>query len=169
MEPDETPAPRSLYGRLKAEAEMKLLQLEGEVAVIRLSKVIGRHLPLFESWKRELLRGGTINAFEDLVMAPIAMEKVVAGIEAIGSRRLRGAWHLGGREDMNYVEAGRHLARRLRVDEALVRPVGAAAAGIPEEERPAHTVLASAKTEEITGVRIGRAARELDIGLGLGD
>jgi dTDP-4-dehydrorhamnose reductase len=167
--PDETPAPRSLYGRLKAEAEMKLLQLDGEVAVIRLSKVIGRHLLLFESWRRELLRGKTINAFEDLVMAPIAMEKVVAGIETIGLRRLRGVWHLGGREDMNYVEAGRHLARRLGADEALVCAASAAAAGIPADERPAHTALARGELEAITGIRIENAGTELDIGLGLGD
>ncbi len=169
MTPEEAPAPRSVYGRLKAEAEMQLLQLGGEVAVIRLSKVIGRHLVLFESWRRELLRGKTINAFEDLVMAPIAMAKVVAGIETIGLRRLRGLWHLGGREDMNYVEAGRHLARRLGADEALVCADSAAAAGIPADERPAHTALASGELEAITGIRIESAETELDIGLGLGD
>ena len=64
-----------------------MLRLGGEVAVIRLSKVIGRHLPLFETWRRELLCGRTVDAFNDLRMAPISMPKVVAGIEAIGRKR----------------------------------------------------------------------------------
>ena len=164
--PEEPPSPRSSYGKLKAEAESKLLQLGGEVAVIRLTKVIGRHLPLFESWRRELLCGNVINAFEDLVMAPIAMPKVVAGIEVAGLQRMQGMWHLSGREDLSYFEAGRYLARRLNVDEALVCAASAAAAGVPEDERPAHTAMALAGIEAITGIRIENAETELDIGLG---
>lgn len=167
--PEEAPAPRTVYGRLKAEAETELLRLGGEVAVVRLSKVIGRHLPLFEKWRRELLCGRTVNAFGDHVMAPIAMIKVIAGIERIGLQRASGIWHLGGREDIDYVEAARHLALRLGADEALVRTASAAAAGIPEDERQAHTALAPGEIEAMTGIRIENARTELDIGLGFAD
>lgn len=169
VSPEEAPSPRTVYGRLKAEAEKELLRLGGEVSVVRLSKVIGRHLPLFETWRSELLRGVTIDAFGDHVMAPIAMIKVIAGIERIGLRRASGIWHLGGREDISYVEAARHLASRLRADEALVRTASAAVAGIPENERQAHTALAPGEIKAMTGIRIDSARAELDIGLGFAD
>jgi dTDP-4-dehydrorhamnose reductase len=164
--PEEKRAPRSIYGHLKAAAEIELLALRSEVAVLRLSKVIGKHLSLFETWTRELRRGGTVDAFDDLMMAPIAQEKVIFGIERIGTLRLRGIWHLSGREDISYAEAARHLARRLGADEKLIRVTSAAAAGIPEEERPLHTALDPGAIETMTGVRISDARTELDIGLG---
>jgi dTDP-4-dehydrorhamnose reductase len=167
--PGEKRAPRSVYGRLKADAEMELLRLGRHVAVIRLSKVIGKHLLLFETWRRELLCGRAVNAFDDLVMAPIAMVKVVMGIERIGVQRASGIWHLSGREDIDYAEAGRHLARRLGADEKLICAVRAAAVGIPEDERPVHTVLAPGEIETVTGVQTGDARTELDIGLGFAD
>ena len=97
------------------------------------------------------------------------MKKVVACIEGIGFRRSGGIWHLGGREDINYAEAGRHLARRLGADEKLVQPTSAAAGGIPKDERPVHTVLVLGEIETMTGVRNADAWTELDIGLGFAD
>lgn len=167
--PQEKPAPRSVYGRLKAAAEAELLRLGDGIAIIRLGKVIGRHLRLFETWRDDLSHGRSIDAFADLTMAPIAMAKVVAGIERTGLARASGLWHLAGREDISYVDAARHLAARLGADAALVRIASAAAAGIPAEERPPHTALAGGETEAVTKVAIGDARTELDIGLGFAD
>jgi len=166
MKPDAPMSARSVYGKLKAEAEMRLLALGESVCVVRLSKVIAPRLQLFAHWRRDLSNGGAIVAFDDLVMAPIAISKVVAGIERLGRARANGVWHLGGREDMSYVAAGRRIAWRLGVDQDLVRVASAAQAGIPEEERPPHTVLAPGDIEKATGVEIADAETELDIGLG---
>jgi dTDP-4-dehydrorhamnose reductase len=165
--PGEAPSPRSHYGKLKAETEAALLGSGAEVAIVRLGKVIGRHLQLFERWRRELTSGYVVEAFDDLVIAPIALSTVAAGIEAIVHQRAKGVWHLCGKEDISYFDAARHLAHRLGRDEKLVRRMSAADAGIPEAERPPHTALAPGNLEEFFGISIGDARTEIDIGLDL--
>lgn len=167
--PKEALGPRSVYGKLKAEAESALSRLGDSVAIVRLSKVVGPHLDLFQRWRRELSRGEAIEAFDDLLLAPIAMAKVVAGVELIGCRRLGGVWHLGGSEEISYLQAGRHLACRLGADARLVVSASAAKAGIPVEERPLRVSLAPGNLETAIGVRIGDALEELDVGLGFAD
>lgn len=165
--PEEAPSPRSLYGKLKAETEAALLGSGAEVAIIRLGKVIGRHLQLFERWRQELSSGRTVEAFDDLVIAPIALSTVASGIESIVHQRAKGVWHLCGKEDISYFDAARHLAHRVGGDEKLVCRMSAAVAGIPEEERPPHTALALGNIEEFFDVKIRNAKSEIDIGLDL--
>lgn len=167
--PEEPRSPRSVYGKLKAEAESALSRLGDSVAIVRLSKVVGPHLDLLQRWRRELSRGETIEAFDDLLLAPIAMAKVVAGVELIGLKRLGGVWHLGGSDEISYLQAGRHLACRLGADARLVVSASAAKAGIPVEERPPRVSMAPGNLETAIGVRIGDALEELDIGLGFAD
>ncbi len=166
---DEPTNPRSAYGAMKSEAENRLRALNRDVAIVRLSKVIGRHLGLFEDWRKRLSADEPIDAFVDLVMAPIAIDKVVAGLEAIGLQRAGGIWHLGGREDISYYEAARHLARRLGAPPALVRAASATEKGIPAVERPPHTALHPGSIDALTGVVIDDAFAELDKGLELED
>ena len=167
--PEEPRSPRSIYGKLKAEAELKLSRLGDSVAIVRLSKVVGPHLDLFQRWRRELSRGEAIEAFEDLFLAPIAMAKVVAGVELIGF----GGWAASGiwavLSEISYLQAGRHLACRLGADARLVVSASAAKAGIPVEERPPRVSLAPGNLETAIGVRIGDALEELDVGLGFAD
>jgi dTDP-4-dehydrorhamnose reductase len=166
VDPDTAPNPRSLYGRMKAEAEAALLRSGAPTAIIRLTKVISRDLPLFEKWRCSLSKGEAIEAFDDLIMAPVALGKVVMGVEAIALKRAPGIWHLGGRQEISYFDAGRHLAIKLGADPALVRRKSAAA-DIPEEERPPHAGLALGNIETVAGVEISDARTEIDIGLEL--
>jgi dTDP-4-dehydrorhamnose reductase len=165
--PETEPNPRSFYGAMKAEAEAALRRSGAPATIVRLTKVIGRHLPLFEKWRHALSKGEAIEAFDDLIMAPIALGKVVAGLEAIALERTPGVWHLGGKQEISYFDAARHMAVRLGADTALVRRASAAAVGIPEEERPPHAVLALANIEAITDLEISDARTEMDIGLEL--
>lgn len=163
---EDAPRPRSFYGKMKVEVEQALLEL-GSAAILRLTKPIHRDLPLFQGWRRKLLAGETIEAFDDMPISPIAFDKVIVASERIGRARAAGVWHLGGPRDVPYFEIARHLAVRLGVDPALVLPANAAHAGIPPEERPAHTALALGAIEQTVGFRIEDSLVELDIGLGL--
>jgi dTDP-4-dehydrorhamnose reductase len=163
--PEDEPNPASLYGKLKAEAETGLLDI-GDVAIIRLSKVVGRHLALLEQWRQDLAQRRAIDAYDDLMMAPIAITKVLAGIEAVAYRRRSGVSHLGGWQDLSYFEAADHLATKLAFDRKLVRRASAAAAGVPAEERPPYASFARQDRGAI-GTDILDARRELDIGLEL--
>jgi dTDP-4-dehydrorhamnose reductase len=163
---DEAVHPCSVYGKLKAEAEKRLCSLGDQVAIVRLSKTIGPHLRLFQDWQESLVAVRQIEAFTDLVMAPVSIDKVAAGIEAIGMVRAGGVWHLGGRQDISYFEVACHLAGRLGLAQSLVRAASAAAKGIPAEERPPHTALAPGDVDEVIGFKISDALCELNIGLG---
>jgi dTDP-4-dehydrorhamnose reductase len=165
-EPDTPVAPRSTYGKLKAEAEARLAELGPDVAILRLGKAIGPHLGLFESWRHDLLAGKPIKAFDDLVMAPIAMIKVACALERIGTLRAGGVRHLSGGTEVDYASAARHFATRIGAAENLVVPALAAEAGIPEPERPPHARLAVGDIERIIGFAGADARNELDIGLG---
>jgi dTDP-4-dehydrorhamnose reductase len=165
-EPDTPVAPRSTYGKLKAEAEARLAELGPDVAILRLGKAIGPHLGLFASWRCDLLAGRPIKAFGDLVMAPIAIVKVACALERIGMLRAGGVRHLSGGTEVDYASAARHFAARIGALENLVVPALAAEAGIPESERPRHARLAAGDIEKIVGFAGADARRELDIGLG---
>jgi dTDP-4-dehydrorhamnose reductase len=165
-EPDTPVAPRSTYGKLKAEAEARLAELGPDVAILRLGKAIGPHLGLFASWRCDLLAGRPIKAFGDLVMAPIAIVKVACALERIGMLRAGGVRHLSGGTEVDYASAARHFAARIGAAENLVVPALAAEAGIPESERPPHARLAAGDIEKIVGFAGADARRELDIGLG---
>jgi dTDP-4-dehydrorhamnose reductase len=165
--PEDPRSPCTEYGKQKAAAESALLRHGDGVAVVRLGKVISRHSSLFENWRRDLLQGQPVYAFDDLVMAPIAIGKTVAGIETLGRKRASGIWHLCGREDISYFEAAEHLACRLKARASLVRRASAAEAGIPVEERPPHSALAIGGSEEVAGVKIADPRAEIDEGLEL--
>jgi len=164
--PENPLSPRSVYGKLKAEAENGLRALGGSLAVVRLGKVVGPNLALFETWETELAAGRTVRAFDDLKMAPIAIGKVAHGLERIASRRATGTFHLGCLEEISYADAARHLALRLGADPACVLKALAAESGIPDEERPAHVSLAPGQTVALTGFECNVARAELDVGLG---
>ncbi|MDP6527132.1 MAG: sugar nucleotide-binding protein, partial [Kiritimatiellia bacterium] len=68
---DETPSPITTYGRQKAEAETRILELEGKTAVLRLTKIMGSHMPLLKFWSTDLAAGREITAYEDAFIAPI--------------------------------------------------------------------------------------------------
>lgn len=46
--------PRTAYGRMKAEAEAGLFGLGNAATVVRLTKVVGRTLPVIEGWRTAL-------------------------------------------------------------------------------------------------------------------
>jgi len=164
--PDAPTTPRSIYGKLKAEAEARLVELGSGVAILRLGKAIGPHLGLFGAWRGDLSAGRPIKAFSDLIMAPIAMVKIACALERIGAARAAGFWHLSGGEEIDYASAARHVAARLGADAGLVIPALAAEAGIPDEERPPHVRLAPGDIARIVGFSGADARSELDIGLG---
>jgi dTDP-4-dehydrorhamnose reductase len=158
--------PRSLYGKLKAEAEERLRALGGALAILRLGKVIGPGLALFDTWRGELGAGRPIRAFEDLKLAPVAISKVAHALQALALSRMPGTFHLSCNEEIAFADAARHLALRVGAGPALVISALAADANVPEEERPPHVSLAPSARAEIAGIRCQAARVELDLGLG---
>jgi dTDP-4-dehydrorhamnose reductase len=150
---DEPTSPCNEYGRQKAEAERRLLQLPG-VAVVRLTKVLGEANPLFAGWLAGLAQGRRIQPFCDMVMAPVPLETVTAVLQRLGERRRAGVWHLSGERDVSYAEAARWGARVIGADAGLIEPVTTRLA-LPSAEEPArHTTLDIDLLPELLGVAV---------------
>lgn len=116
---DDPACPDSAYGRQKADAEAAM---PTAAAILRLSKVVSPTLDLFQGWTRDLKAGRAITPFDDLMMAPVSVERVVDLTARLIDERRSGLFQLSGAEDVNYVEAARILALRLGTDPALIHP-----------------------------------------------
>lgn len=137
----DAPCPRNEYGRQKAEFESWLLGHCPQAAVLRLTKVISGPLPLLAKWEQALRRGETIEAFNDLVFAPLPLASVLAGLEWIGKTRETGIYQLSGAQDISYHGIACELAKRLDVSEKNVVAASAQASGIPAIFLPKHGTL----------------------------
>ncbi len=147
----ERPMPRSIYGRLKAEAEARLLELGSRVSVLRLTKVVRPKLGIFSDWIGTLGEGRVVRAFDDHRFAPLMVAHVVDALVALAERGDSGVYHVSGAKDVSYAEAARFLARRIGVSGQLVEAVRGLENGISEDDLTPFTSLATARLSKLTG------------------
>jgi dTDP-4-dehydrorhamnose reductase len=150
------PHPTSEYGRQKEEAERALLALGPRVAVVRLTKVLAAEMPLIGRWVEALKAGRPVEAFTDLICAPIPVDFVVEGLVRIGTQQKGGLFHLSGADEVSYADLARSLARRLGVDSALVRPTTSTAAGVTLQSLPKHSSLDPREAEATLSLQAPR-------------
>lgn len=146
------PNPRTVYGRLKVEAEQRMLELGDGVCVVRLTKVLGRRVPLFEEWRRALAAGRPIHPFSDMVLAPVSLGHAVRSLVAIGDARGSGMFHVSANSDVSYAEIAGHLAAMMRADPGLVQPRTVVETGLQTENVPRNTTLALDLAEASLGI-----------------
>lgn len=130
--------PANAYGRVKAEAEAVALAAAG--AVLRLGKVLSPHLPLVQDFVATLKAGGTVEAFSDMVLAPVTLEQVAALAADILIGRLGGIHHLSGDCDITYAEMAGLMAAE--IGSGQVRAVSSAGR-VPTHFVQAHATLAA--------------------------
>ena len=110
--------PTTEYGRQKAEAEKRLLKMG--VTVIRLSKVLGWDVSLFEGWIKDLKEGKTIYPYSNVSMSPLPVSLVAEVIA-----RVEGFFQLSAGRDLAYSQVAYFMALYLGVDINLVQPIEA--------------------------------------------
>ncbi|MDR3514232.1 MAG: sugar nucleotide-binding protein [Azospirillaceae bacterium] len=128
--------PQTIYGAHKAAAEAGLLPLGA--AILRLSKVLGPSHPLFAGWRRALDAGQTINAADNLRLAPVAITQAVAAIAALLDSQSPGIHQLSGDRDLSYAQAATILADRCGVSRGRIQPAALPLAAAA----PHHTTMA---------------------------
>jgi dTDP-4-dehydrorhamnose reductase len=143
--------PRTAYGRMKAEAEERLLALGG-TTVVRLTKVVGRSLPVIDRWRESLGHGAPIRPLADLRLAPVSLDLAATVIAAAASRPLGDIIQVSARADVSYAEVAARLAARWQADPNLVRPATSAELGLRLEHLPAHTTLDPATLRDRLGI-----------------
>lgn len=145
------PAPRSAYGRLKAEAEAGLLGLGPQVSILRLTKVVKPNTGVLSAWIRSLGEGKTVRAFDDHRFCPLRVEDVVCAIVALTEKGEGGVYHVSGAADLSFADAAEFLAGRIGVAKAQVEAVHGSGAGIDENDLTPFTSLATGRLSGLTG------------------
>jgi dTDP-4-dehydrorhamnose reductase len=147
----ERPMPRSVYGRLKAEAEARLLGLGSRVSVLRLTKVVRPKLGVLSEWIGSLGEGRMIRAFDDHRFAPLTVAHVVDAMVALAEKGESGIYHVSGAKDLSYAEAARFLARQIGVSAHLVEAVRGLENGLAADDLTPFTSLGTTRFSELTG------------------
>jgi dTDP-4-dehydrorhamnose reductase len=159
---DSIRAPRSVYGRLKMEAESRLLEKGQGTAVLRLTKVLNSEAGILTKWIDDLAIGNDIRAFEDHRFCPLPLCAAVDAIAAIIGSRENGLFQLSGANDISYVEAALYLASRLGRPPKKVIAVSAAANGFLMDEITLYTSLDTSRLSQMTGFVPPRAFDVID-------
>lgn len=161
-EPAQPFAPTTEYGRQKAEAETEIARILPGSAFLRLTKVVSEHTRLFADWADRLAAGAPIEAFDDMVMAPIHLQDVVTATTKAVAEGFAGVLHLSGDTDISYAATAYRLAAALERPETLVRPTGFAALNIPPRFVPRHSALGMIAAKSFLGENLPLTANVLD-------
>ena len=159
---DSIRAPRSIYGRLKTEAESSLLEKGQGTAVLRLTKVLNPEAGILSKWIDDLAIGKEIRAFEDHRFCPLPVCAAVDAIAAIIGSGENGLFQLSGANDISYAEAALHLASRLSRSPEKIVAVSAAANGFLMNEITPYTSLDTSRLSQMTGFVPPRAFDVID-------
>ena len=148
---NERPSPRSAYGRFKAEAEARLLELGSAVSVLRLTKVLRPGTGLLSQWIARLGEGERVRAFDDHRFCPLQMADVIDAVIAVIESKEGAIFHVSGGADVSYFDAARFLARRIGVAEDRVEAVHAVENGLDVRELLPFSSLATERLSQLTG------------------
>ncbi len=149
---DEPPCPVTNYGRQKAEAEDKILVLDGKTAVLRLTKVMGPEMLLLNSWCGDLASGREITAYEDTFIAPITAAFVARMIYEVVSNEAESVFHASGDEDVPYTVLAEQLVRAMGADGSLVKTVEGGLPHYPTANAPRYTTLDMSRESDLFGL-----------------
>jgi dTDP-4-dehydrorhamnose reductase len=143
--------PRTAYGRMKAEAEERLLALGG-TTVVRLTKVVGRTLPVIDRWRDSLGRGEPIRPLTDLVIAPVSLDLATTVIAAAAREPLGPILQVSAHADVSYAEVAARLASQWHAAPDLVLPTTAVELGLKFEHLPRYTTLDASAVRDTLGI-----------------
>ncbi|HYI42654.1 MAG TPA: family 1 glycosylhydrolase, partial [Sphingomicrobium sp.] len=136
VEPDE-PAPVCGYGRSKAEAEARLMEIDSDALIIRTSAFFGpwdRYNFIYNTVSA-LRRGEDVTASDKTVVSPTYVPDLVQATLDLLLDEEKGVWHLTNQGAISWHELACEVADRARVDRARLRPA--------EDATAADTSLAS--------------------------
>jgi dTDP-4-dehydrorhamnose reductase len=117
VEPDR-PAPACAYGRSKAEAEARLMEIDADALIVRTSAFFGpwdRHNFLFHTVER-LRRGEDVFASDKTIVSPTYVPDLVHATLDLLLDEEKGIWHLTNQGAISWHELAREIADRAKVD-----------------------------------------------------
>ena len=146
------PHPTTEYGRQKAAAERRLMELDrAHVAIVRLTKVLTGTTPAIARFSECIRNRSAFEAFSDLKLSPISMPYVVQSLLRIASMKTGGIFHLSGDSELSYAKFAEEMAAGMRAEPGLVRE--ADSSGLKIHFRPEFPGLGMARTAQATGLK----------------
>ncbi len=151
VEPDK-PAPACAYGRSKAEAEARLIEMDADTLIVRTSAFFGPwdRYNFLVSTIESLRRGEEVFASDTSVVSPTYVPDLVHATLDLLLDEERGIWHLTNQGAVSWHELAREIADRANLDSRRVVAPDSA-------EAPSDTSLSSSR---------GLLLRPLDEALG---
>ena len=153
--------PKSVYGVLKADAELGLQRRIKDLSIIRLAKVFSPKMPLLAEWRRRLRGDQPVEAFSDYRCAPLDLPTVVEGIAKVVQQDCQGVWQFSPQLDVTYAQIARETARRLSVDPDVVK-ASSSTSKVQLEHLPKHTTLDASRSCEVLGLQFPELSVVLD-------
>jgi dTDP-4-dehydrorhamnose reductase len=117
VEPDK-PAPACEYGRSKAEAEARLMEIDADALIVRTSAFFGpwdRHNFLFSTVDK-LRRGEDVFASDTTIVSPTYVPDLVHAALDLLLDEEKGIWHLTNQGAVSWHELAREIADRAKLD-----------------------------------------------------
>jgi dTDP-4-dehydrorhamnose reductase len=138
---DEPVDPKTIYGRLKAEAERIILESGCSYGIIRPTKVFHKNLVLLRSWCDALKAGQMIRPCRNLSVAPCLLEDVLSSAIALARDQTSRIVHISSTDECTYADIALHLAAHWNRNPALVAPASLEELGVELEHVPLHARL----------------------------
>ena len=143
--------PLNEYGRQKSIVEQQIRAHCPRSAIVRLTKVVEPNMPMIKNWIERLQQHQPIEAFHDMMLAPVSLRQVLDVLIRVGEEKQNGCYQVSGAEDVSYLDVANYLATRLESKSTLVHPVSAIDKGIKKTFLPRFTTLSCSSTIAICG------------------
>jgi dTDP-4-dehydrorhamnose reductase len=149
------PAPVSVYGRTKHDAEGAALAVPGSV-VVRVSLLYGPALhgrpSFFDEQVAALRSGRPVTLFRDEWRTPLDLATAARALLAVAESDYEGLLHVGGPERLSRLELGLRLAAFLGTDPSPIKAVDRNAVPAPEPRPPDVSLDSSLWRAKFAGV-----------------
>ena len=152
-------APKNVYGRTKAEAESRVLEVHAQSLVIR-TNFYGwgpSYRRSFSDVIIEALRSGNgLTLFKDVFYTPILIETATQGAHDLMDLKANGIFHVVGDERISKYEFGLKIAKEFNLDSGLIKS-GLLTDHVSLVQRPHDMSLSNQKVCNLLGRKLGRA------------
>lgn len=150
-------APKNVYARTKADAELRVLEAHSQVLVIR-TNFYGwgpRYRHSFSDVIIDALRSGNeLTLFKDVFYTPILIETAARVAHEMVNLKAAGIYHLVGDERISKYEFGLKIAQEFSLDSSMIKP-GFLADHHSQVQRPHDMSLSNNKTCNLLGRKLG--------------
>jgi dTDP-4-dehydrorhamnose reductase len=157
VDEDEPTDPINVYGRTKAEAEVRVLAAHPGALVVR-TNFFGWGPQYRRSFSDTILAslrsGEPTTLFQDVFYTPILIENLVRAVHELVDRGVSGIFNVTGDERISKCDFGYMIAREFDLDPRLIRP-GFLADKPGLVQRPHDMSLSNTKIAKLLGRKLG--------------